>query len=222
MRARRPVPCAISTSSSPACPSTRRLPRRTSSASARDRQECAVHRGRDHGIDPDAGRRQSHRAQIDDAACARQRRPHATGAQGRPSRRRLHLRSDGRPQRRAQRAHAHRDSASRACRRRRSRRCRPSRRPAVPPAARGAGRRRVHRSRSSPGRVVVRRDRSVEGGKEDDVHVEVVRIGRGEAMPSAAAASRCRRSRCRSCRAARARRSRSAPASSTASRPTAR
>jgi len=31
-----------------------------------------------------------------------------------------------------------------------------------------------------PGRVIVRRNRSVEGGKDDDVRVEVVRIGRGD------------------------------------------
>jgi len=51
--------------------------------------------------------------------------------------------------------------------------------PATPPVADG-------NVDVQPGRVVVRRNRSVQGGKDDDVQVEVVRIGRGDrdaAMP---------------------------------------
>ncbi len=102
----------------PACPRRRvhgpaavdGIRRQRARPSARDRQERALHRGSGHRIDPGPARRQPHRAQVDRTPRARHAGAHATGAQGRRPRRRVHLRPDGGAHHRAQRIVAHRDA----------------------------------------------------------------------------------------------------------------
>ena len=213
-------------SCSPACRSAACLRRERVRPSARDRQERAVHRRGRHGSDPGAARRQSHRAARsttllarDSAGRTRQERKDGGRAgvyifdpmEGRSFVLNERTRTATRIPRIPRRAD-----------RRPSRRFRPSRRsPPAPPAPPAAARSRT--SRCSPAASSCVATAASRAARNDDVHVEVIRIGRGDRRrPPCRRCRRCRRSRCRSAARQGRDEDRSARASSTASRPKAR